>query len=262
MRSAVSISWLPLGLLVVGVFGTACGSSALPRNRGTGGSNGGGPGSGGAWASGGSPGVAGHNGSGGGSGGAPVGGSGGSGSGGRGTTGSGGSAGADGGGCICPAIYAPVCGANGVTYSNSCDAQCVGASIAHQGACTDGGVDASGGRGVCNHDSDCMFRPTDSCCGSCLAVGDVPAPPTSVCGGGACVIQPGGCSCVNHQCMRGVLTQGAACDLQQDACGNGLKCCRPCAVPPPVDGGADTCNPPVCTTVQFVGGAFSCPLIP
>lgn len=39
----------------------------------------------------------------------------------------------------CPDIYAPVCGCNGVTYSNSCDAAMVSQSIAYKGKCGGGG---------------------------------------------------------------------------------------------------------------------------
>jgi hypothetical protein len=36
---------------------------------------------------------------------------------------------------ICPDLYAPVCGCDGVTYSNECDRQAVGVQLAHDGAC-------------------------------------------------------------------------------------------------------------------------------
>ncbi|GIV34393.1 MAG: hypothetical protein KatS3mg031_1928 [Chitinophagales bacterium] len=37
--------------------------------------------------------------------------------------------------CICPLIYAPVCGCNGVTYGNSCEAQCAGVTQWTPGPC-------------------------------------------------------------------------------------------------------------------------------
>ncbi len=236
----VTITALALGTLALG-----CGSITPLPIGGDGGHNGtGGSGTGGNQT--------------GGSGGNGIGGAGAGGAGGKGSGGAGvGGAGArDAGGCICPAIFQPVCGADGMTYANSCEANCAGVTIAHQGACTTG-PDASM-RGFCNADADCIFQRSDGCCGSCLATTDQPIPPGAVCGG-ACVIPPGGCSCVNHQCMRGVLTTGAACNAKQDACGNGLKCCPPCALPP-IDGGPQC--PLVCTGVQSLNGQFICPLIP
>ncbi len=41
----------------------------------------------------------------------------------------------DGGGCACPDVYAPVCGVDGVTYPNSCEAKCKGVNIAYEGKC-------------------------------------------------------------------------------------------------------------------------------
>jgi hypothetical protein len=38
-------------------------------------------------------------------------------------------------GCICPAVYMPVCGVNGTTYSNGCAAACAQAEVKHQGEC-------------------------------------------------------------------------------------------------------------------------------
>jgi hypothetical protein len=122
-----------------------------------------------------------------------------------------------------------------------------------------GGTDAGGTRGFCNTDSDCVWQPTDGCCGACLAIGDQPMPSQVVCTG-ACVLRPGGCSCVNHQCQRGVLTAGSGCNMQQDACGNGLKCCNHCNPSP--DGG-QLCTAPSCMAASGVAnGQLVCPLTP
>lgn len=37
--------------------------------------------------------------------------------------------------CVCPTVYEPVCGCNGVTYSNSCYAKCDGVRQYTDGAC-------------------------------------------------------------------------------------------------------------------------------
>ncbi len=47
--------------------------------------------------------------------------------------------------CVCPEVYAPVCGVDGVTYDNDCFAECEGVEIAHVGECEQG----------CYRDEDC-----------------------------------------------------------------------------------------------------------
>lgn len=37
--------------------------------------------------------------------------------------------------CVCTEDYTPVCGCDGITYSNLCKMQCAGVTLEHEGAC-------------------------------------------------------------------------------------------------------------------------------
>ncbi|MBX3247215.1 MAG: hypothetical protein KF901_08545 [Myxococcales bacterium] len=63
-------------------------------------------------------------------------------------------------GCVCPEIWAPVCGVDGRTYSSVCHANCAGVRIAHEGECRIErpyclADDDCGRGGYCDH-SECL----------------------------------------------------------------------------------------------------------
>ena len=51
-------------------------------------------------------------------------------------------------GCVCPAVYQPVCGQDGKTYSNGCAAGCANMQVRHDGEC---GIDGD----PCDTDAAC-----------------------------------------------------------------------------------------------------------
>jgi hypothetical protein len=103
-----------------------------------------------------------------------------------------------------------VCGSDGKTYANACDAQCAGVTVAHTGPCTDAGADGSTPLGYCDQATDCVYRQTGtcSCTGMCVAKTDpIATPPKLVCGI-VCPLIVELCGCVNHQCTAAAITAG------------------------------------------------------
>lgn len=64
---------------------------------------------------------------------------------------------------LCLANYDPVCGCDGETYGNSCEAQVAQVSAAYEGECRSRG--ACSADGDCNFDEFCKFEPTGNACG-------------------------------------------------------------------------------------------------
>jgi hypothetical protein len=108
-------------------------------------------------------------------------------------------------GCVCTAQYDPVCGADGRTYSNACNAACANASVDHDGECGITG-DMCGGFGglacldghKCRFDVSTFEYPYPDAAGLCVAESYCDAAPD--CAGLPHIAVPGTWACQTNSC--------------------------------------------------------------
>jgi hypothetical protein len=104
----------------------------------------------------------------------------------------------------CLAIFNPVCGCDGQTYSNACQAAAVGVDVASEGACRLSCAGPSPAPGACETDADCRTF-SDYCTGcDCRALSSCQKDPVCPGPGVQCFVDP--CrdqtaSCVGGQCV-------------------------------------------------------------
>jgi hypothetical protein len=107
--------------------------------------------------------------------------------------------------CICPAIYQPVCGVDGHTYSNGCAIACTSVASAHDGACGIAGDSCGTMLGLtcqdgfrCRYDVSTFEPPHADAGGSCVAANYCDAPVD--CNGLPHVAVPGAWGCDANAC--------------------------------------------------------------
>jgi hypothetical protein len=116
--------------------------------------------------------------------------------------------------CACPTVYIPVCGEDGVTYGNACEAACADVEVVADGPCASDCLCADIYMPVCGVDG---VTYGNACEAECA---------------GVAVASPGECSAEcngNADCERGLV-----CDLDGAFCRP--PCAIACLVPDPVCG--------------------------
>jgi hypothetical protein len=168
---------------------------------------------------------------------------------------------------VCTDIFAPVCGCDGNTYPNACNAAAVGVAVASNGECAPKGEFCGGIAGIpCPTGKTCIDDPSDDCdpqnggadCGGicvqepkpqfCGGIAGFPCPEGQTCiddPSDDCDPQHGGADCggicvqKTNPCAAILCPVGTECVVKGDTascvpqpcgktvCGPGLVCCNP-----------------------------------